>query len=150
MLILGIDDRVRYLLWNCHRMNVIGFSEDKSILVQKIGLVPSSSKPVSEQYWPKSMSPYGVTRLQWLDSLRPCAWQHISRLWNHKQIRIFIYIWNVSFYSVNVLYCDRIIDYCQFSNIRRTQSPSINVSRLVLRLSLPNPLKPRVKLRMKE
>ena len=39
--------------------------------------------------------------------------------------------------------------YCQFSNIRRTQSPNINVSRLVLQLSLPNPLKPRVKLRMK-
>ena len=41
------------------------------------------------------------------------------------------------------------IAYCQFSSIRRTQSPSINVSRLVLQLSLPNPLKPRVKLRMK-
>ena len=34
------------------------------------------------------------------------------------------------------------IDYCQFSNIRRTQSPNINVSRLVLQLSLPNLLKP--------
>ena len=39
--------------------------------------------------------------------------------------------------------------YRQFSNIRRTQSPNINVSRLVLQLSLPNPLKPGVKLRMK-
>ena len=39
--------------------------------------------------------------------------------------------------------------YCQFSNIRRTQSPIINVSRLVLQMSLPNPLKPGVKLRMK-
>ena len=40
-------------------------------------------------------------------------------------------------------------NYRQFSNISRTQSPNINVSRLVLQLSLPNPLKPRVKLRMK-
>ena len=32
--------------------------------------------------------------------------------------------------------------YRQFSNIRRTQSQNINVSRLVLQLSLPNPLKP--------
>ena len=39
--------------------------------------------------------------------------------------------------------------YRQFSNISRTQSPNINVSCLILRLSLPNPLKSRVKLRMK-
>ena len=39
--------------------------------------------------------------------------------------------------------------YHQFSNIRRTQSPNIIVSRLVLQLSLPNPLKPGVKLRIK-
>ena len=32
--------------------------------------------------------------------------------------------------------------YRQLSNISRTQSPNINVSRLVLQLSLPNPLKP--------
>ena len=39
--------------------------------------------------------------------------------------------------------------YRQFSNISRTQSQNINVSRLVLLLSFPNPLKPGVKLRMK-
>ena len=39
--------------------------------------------------------------------------------------------------------------YHQFSNIRCTQSPNINGSCLVLQLSLPNPLKPGVKLRMK-
>ena len=37
----------------------------------------------------------------------------------------------------------------QFSNTRRTQSQNITVSRPVLLLSLPNPLKPGVKLRMK-
>ena len=42
-----------------------------------------------------------------------------------------------------------VFEYRQFSNIRRTQSPNKNGSRLVLRLSLPNPLKPGVKLRMK-
>ena len=35
------------------------------------------------------------------------------------------------------------------SNVRRTQSQNINVSRLVLLFYLPNPLKPCVKLRMK-
>ena len=39
--------------------------------------------------------------------------------------------------------------YRQFSNKSRTQSQNINVSRLVLQLSLSNPLKPGVKLRMK-
>ena len=40
-------------------------------------------------------------------------------------------------------------NYRQFSNTRRTQSPTINVSRLVLQLSLSHPLKPGVQLRMK-
>ena len=40
-------------------------------------------------------------------------------------------------------------DYRKLSNIRRTQSPNLNVSRLVLQLSLPNPMKPGVKSRMK-
>ena len=39
--------------------------------------------------------------------------------------------------------------YRQFSNIRCTQSQNMNVSRLVLLLSLPDPMKPCVKLRMK-
>ena len=37
----------------------------------------------------------------------------------------------------------------QISNIRRTESQHLNDSRTVLRLSLPNPLKPDVKSRMK-
>ena len=44
---------------------------------------------------------------------------------------------------------ENLIIYRQVSNIRRTQSKNTNVSRLVLQLSLPNPLKPGVKLRMK-
>ena len=39
--------------------------------------------------------------------------------------------------------------YRQISNISRTQSPNKNVPRLILQSSLPNPLKPGVKLRMK-
>ena len=42
-----------------------------------------------------------------------------------------------------------VLNYRQFSNIRRTQSPNIDISRLVLQLSWPNPLKPGVELRMK-
>ena len=39
--------------------------------------------------------------------------------------------------------------YCKVSNIRRTKSQSWNDSRLVLKSSLPNLLKPGVKSRMK-
>ena len=39
--------------------------------------------------------------------------------------------------------------YRKISNISRTKSQNLNVSRLVLQLSLPNPMKPGVKSRMK-
>ena len=39
--------------------------------------------------------------------------------------------------------------YRKISNIRRTESPNLNVSRLVLQLPLPNPMKPGVKSIMK-
>ena len=39
--------------------------------------------------------------------------------------------------------------YRKISNIRHTKSQNLNDSRLVLLLSLPNPLKPSVKSRMK-
>ena len=39
--------------------------------------------------------------------------------------------------------------YHKISNIRRTKSPNLNVSRPVLQLSLPNPMKPGLKSRMK-
>ena len=41
------------------------------------------------------------------------------------------------------------ITYRQSSNISRTKFQNLNVSRLVLQLYLPNPLKPGVKSRMK-
>ena len=40
-------------------------------------------------------------------------------------------------------------DYRETSNIRRTKHQNLNISRFVLQLSLPNPLKPGVKSRMK-
>ena len=42
-----------------------------------------------------------------------------------------------------------ICNYRKISNIRRTKSPNLNVSRLVLQLPLPNPVKSGVKSRMK-
>ena len=42
-----------------------------------------------------------------------------------------------------------VYDYRKISNIRHTKSPNLNVSRLVLQLSWPNPMKPGVTSRMK-
>ena len=39
--------------------------------------------------------------------------------------------------------------YRKISNLRRTESPNLNVSCLVLQLPLPNPMKPGVQSRMK-
>ena len=50
--------------------------------------------------------------------------------------------------NVNGIITPTVPTYRQVSNIKRTQSKNINVSRLVLQLSLPNLLKPGVKLRM--
>ena len=49
------------------------------------------------------------------------------------------YVWWAVMYGI----------YCEISNISRTKSQYLNDSRLVLQLSLPNPLKPGVKSWMK-
>ena len=51
--------------------------------------------------------------------------------------------------SLDELYMDQDEGYRQVSNIRRTKSQHLKDSRTVLWLSLPNPLKPDVKSRMK-
>ena len=55
---------------------------------------------------------------------------------------------NRRFGEIWFVYTDKTVYlyYHQFSNIIRTQSQNMNVSRFVLQLSLPNPLKPGVKL----
>ena len=52
-------------------------------------------------------------------------------------------------YKFVCLACQKMCDYRQVSNITRTESQHLKYSRTVLRLSLPNPLKPDVKSRMK-
>ena len=42
-----------------------------------------------------------------------------------------------------------LLSYRKISNIRRTKSPNLDVSRIVVQLSSPNPMKPGVKSRMK-
>ena len=74
-------------------------------------------------------------------------------LWLHVYHVIWIYdIWrliNIQWWLVSLTHWGPKETYCKISNIRRTKLPNLNVSRLVLQLSLPNPMKPSVKSRMK-
>ena len=62
--------------------------------------------------------------------------QKIAMLWHEA--------WSIS--SFQVVYG---MEYHQTYNVSRAKSQNLNASRLVLQLSLPNPLKPGVKSRMK-
>ena len=58
--------------------------------------------------------------------------------------------WCISFKILVEFVCQTIqLTYCKLSNISHTKSPNLNVSPIVLQLSLPNPMKPAVKSRMK-
>ena len=87
-------------------------------------------------------------RLELLQELLEHAIKKISESGQH---RFMLLLAAQLFYSLSFTRSDgRSMDkYCKISNIRRTKSPNLNVSRLVVQLSLPNPMKPGVKLRMK-
>ena len=51
--------------------------EDKSALAQLI----TNKKHYLSQYWPRSMSPFGVTRPQWVDWLTEPLINQESRIW---------------------------------------------------------------------
>ena len=57
--------------------------------------------------------------------------------------------WNDAWYHIILLGHRLNFIYFQISNISHTKSQHLNDSRLILQLSLPNLLKPCVKLRMK-
>ena len=56
-----------YLLWNCHQMNVTGFTADKSTLVQVMACCRQATSHYLSQCWHRSLPPYGVTRPQWVN-----------------------------------------------------------------------------------
>ena len=52
-------------------MNVTVFTDDKSTLVQIMAWCHQATSHYLSQCWPRSLLPYGVTRLQWVNTLRP-------------------------------------------------------------------------------
>ena len=49
----------------------LNLSDDKSILVQVMAWCRQATSHYLNQCWPRSMSPYGITRPQWVNSLAP-------------------------------------------------------------------------------
>ena len=74
MSILVIDD------WciSCEiaiRWMYLDLTDDKSTLVQVMAWCHQATSLYLSQCWPRSMSPYGVIRPQWVNSSRPMQWR---------------------------------------------------------------------------
>ena len=49
----------------------LNFTHDKSTLIQVMAWCRQATSHYLSQWWPRSLSPYGVTRPQWVKSLAP-------------------------------------------------------------------------------
>ena len=58
----------------------LDFTDDQSTLVQVMAWCCQATSHYLSQCWPRSLSPYGVTRPQWVNSLWPSntIWRHRS------------------------------------------------------------------------
>ena len=68
VLLIGIftlskDNALRWMPWD--------LTDDKSTLVQVLAWCHQAASHYLSQCWPSSMLPYGVTRPQWVNTLRP-------------------------------------------------------------------------------
>ena len=75
--------------------------------------------------------------------------ENVSISWRHHLLACRVWSHVLAFVTHEISSRRPYVACRQISNIRRTKSPNINVSRLVMQSSLPNPLKKGVKLRMK-
>ena len=101
----------------------LDLTDDPSALVQVMAWCRQATSHYLSQCWPRSLSPYGVTSPQ-----RVNTWGLL-----------------IGFYPLMFEYDT----YCQTSNISHTKSQILNVSCIVLQLSLPNAMNPGVMSRMK-
>ena len=56
---------IKIFLWNCSQMKALGPHWWLANIATSNGLVPPRNNSLLSQCWPRSMSPYGVTKLQW-------------------------------------------------------------------------------------
>ena len=57
---------MRHLLWNCPMWMSLDFTDDQSRLVQVMAWCRQAPSHCLSQCWPRSLSPYGATRPQWV------------------------------------------------------------------------------------
>ena len=59
-----------YFLWNCYQMNVtlVDLTDDKSTLVQVMAWCRQATSHYLSHCWHRSMSPFCVTRPQWVNT----------------------------------------------------------------------------------
>ena len=128
----------------------LDFTNDQSTLVQVMAWCRQATSHYLSQCWPTSLSPYGVTRPQCVNSLWPC-----HALWKHRfrstlaQVMVCCLTAPSPYLNQCWFTCGIPRRYCQIFSISCTKSQHLNISCLALQLSLPNPLKPGVKSRMK-
>ena len=167
---------LRHLLWNCPYMNVIGLHWWWVTLVQVMAWCHQATSHYLSQCWPRSLSPYGVTRPQWVNptsiflsflsviyAYRSVQHLHQTRLHNRSSCHIHSSREYINRYCTDTPMQNRWhwlknmeytvyqtkSKYRKISNIRHTTSQNLNDPCLVVHLPLPNPLKPCVKSRMK-
>ena len=124
-------------------------------LVQIMVWCRPADKPLSEPVMVRLPMHICVTQPKWVNTLRletnGCHFADdiFTCIFLNENVWNLIKIW-LKFVPSNVQLKISLLKYMyrQVSNIRRTKSQHLKDSRTVLRLSLPNPLKPDVKSRM--
>ena len=84
-------------------------TDDKSTLIQVMAWCRQATSHYRIQCWPRSPTPYGVTRPQWVNSLNCCTiWQIYS--WINWSINIvddfLLFSLNISRHINNIKWCD--------------------------------------------
>ena len=72
------------LLWNCFKVNVTEYlPNEKSTLVQVMAWCRQATRHYLSQCWPRSVSPYGITRPQWFD--------HTTDWWGMSIVKLIMF-----------------------------------------------------------
>ena len=94
---------LRYLMWICHQMIISRPTNDNSILVQVMVWCRQATSHYLSQYWPSSMSPYGVIMPQWVKQMMTINiyWWLISLVYHSTDRHSYVYcIWLLTKYSI--------------------------------------------------
>ena len=83
----------------------LNLTDDKSTLVQVMAWCRQATSHYLSQSWPRFMSPYGVTRPQWVE-----CWAHIRHTISHP----IVYVWLINCkYRLSITGTDGVIVACQ-------------------------------------